>query len=127
MRMTVPIMLLALALGCATMRHQMVKDKETLLVAAGFRTRSADDPTRQAQLAAMPPLKMVRRTMSDGSVIYTYADPKGCNCLYFGKQKNYEEYKRLLVNQGVGEEELATSMQADDAALDWGTWSPYGW
>ena len=133
MRTTAPFVLLALAFtvmafpGCATLRQEQVKNKETLLVAAGFKIMAADNPTRQAQLAAMPPLKMVRWTMQDGSLIYTYANPKGCNCIYLGKPKNYEEYRRLVMAQQVAGEEDIASTEAEDLGLNMGTLTPFGW
>jgi len=133
MRMTVLLVRLALACtamsftGCATLRREQVKNKETLLVEAGFKTMPADNPTRQAQLAAMPPLKMVRWTLQGGREVYTYADPKGCNCLYLGKPKDYEEYRRLFMAQEVGGEEDIASMQAEDLGLEPDMWTPGGW
>ncbi len=114
--------------GCATLRREQVKNKEDLLVAAGFKMMTADNPTRQAQLAAMPPLKMVRWTLQDGSVVYTYANPKGCNCIYLGKPKSYEEYRRLVRAQQVAGNEDLASTEAEDLGLELGTSTPpFAW
>src|SRR5207244_179497 len=69
--------------GCAAMRRHEARDTGDLLVSAGFTTRPADTPERAQQLHAMPPLKLVSES-KDGNVVYHYADPYSCHCLYVG-------------------------------------------
>jgi len=102
--------ILALA-GCATMRREEAASTEQLLTAAGFQMRPANTPQRRADLNAMPPRKLLVRT-KDGSVIYTYADPDKCRCLYIGGPKEYSALQRLRV-----EKEIAT--HEPESGLDW--------
>ena len=117
--------LVALA-GCAAMRRQEAQDHGNLLTAAGFRIKPADTPQRMARLDAMPPLKMVARPKDD-KMLYTYADPYACNCVYVGGEQEYAEYRRLAVQKQIADEQLAASMAAEDAAMDWQMWGPFWW
>src|SRR6266404_4459856 len=83
--------------GCAAMHRHEARDTGDLLVAAGFTTKPADTPARAQQLHAMPPLKLVSES-KDGNVVYRYADPYSCDCLYVGDQQAYAEYKRLALD-----------------------------
>jgi hypothetical protein len=79
----------ALALsGCAT----IVADQEVQLDAAGFRAVPADTPELQAMLTALPARQFVRGVSGD-LIIYTYADPLVCDCLYVGSDGAYLNYR----------------------------------
>jgi hypothetical protein len=108
--------LLALS-GCATMRGHEAEaaSTESRLAAAGFKMRPADTPERLRDLATMPPRRMVARK-KDGNVMYTFADPQNCRCLYVGGAKEYAEYERGL------EKEVARAM--DESSMDWDLWIP---
>src|SRR5437667_12325099 len=89
--------------GCAAMRRREARDTGDLLVSAGFTTKPADTPERAQQLHAMPPLKLVSQS-KDGDVVYRYADPYSCDCLYVGDRQAYAEYKRLALEKQIGGE-----------------------
>ena len=126
MKTTALILAMVLLGGCTWLEKQEAKSDENLLTAAGFRIKPADSPQRAEQLATMPPLQMQQR-ITDGNVVYTYADPYRCQCLYVGNEANYQEYKRLGVEQQIAQENMAASMAAEDAAMDWGMWGPWWW
>ena len=92
--------------GCATIRRSEARSTEQLLAAAGFVVRPAATAERQEGVAAMPPYRLESRT-KDGKVVYTYADPDACKCLYVGGPKEYSEYQRLRAQRRIA---------------DWGTW-----
>ena len=125
-------LVLALALaflmgGCAAMRQEEAQKTDDLLAAAGFKVRPADTPEKLAHLKAMQPLKVSMRT-KDGRVIYSYADPYSCICVYVGGPEEYAQYQRLaLRQQQVAEESLEATEVANDAATDWGMWEPLWW
>jgi hypothetical protein len=83
-----------LGVGCAAIQ----RDTEMMLTAAGFHMRPADTPERQKDLRSMPPHRIVSRT-EDGNIVYMYADPDNCHCLYVGGNKEYSEYERLRVQR----------------------------
>jgi hypothetical protein len=90
--LSVPLLLGA---GCATIQRYDARETERLLAAAGFQIRVADTSERQQELRSMPPRRIVSGT-KDGNVVYTYADPDGCQCVYVGGAKEYSEYGRLV-------------------------------
>ena len=106
--------------GCASMRGMDAESTEQLLAAAGFQARPADTSERQQHLATISPRRLERHTR-DGKVVYTYADPDGCKCLYVGGPKEYSEYQRLRDQAGVAEAEAWASMEAETG---WGFWFP---
>ena len=110
--------LLALS-GCATLHAHEAATTERLLAAAGFQMRPAESPERVRDLAAMPPLKVVSRSQ-DGNVVYTFADPENCHCLYVGGPKEYSAYERLVVEKEIARETSAASM-------NWEVWGPWWW
>src|SRR5262245_36416722 len=107
------------ASGCAAIRRNEARDTGDLLVAAGFRPKPADTPERVAHLQAMPALKMVADS-KDGNVVYRYADPYSCECLYVGDEDAYREYKRLAVEKEIADEKLQAAQAAEAASMDWG-------
>ena len=112
--------------GCAAMRRHEARDTGNLLVAAGFRSKLADTPEREQRLRALPPLKMVSQS-KDGHLVYRYADPYSCDCLYVGDEQAYAEYKRLALKKQVAEERLEAAEAEESAAMDWGLWGPWWW
>src|SRR5213594_4790209 len=108
--------------GCATIRGSEARSTEQLLAAAGFVMRHADTAERQQRLAARPPYRLESHT-KDGKVVYTYADPDGCKCLYVGGSKEYSEYQRLQVQHQIA---AAQAWAAQEAQMDWGMWGPWG-
>jgi len=80
---------LALA-GCASVT---VRDTEAMLAAAGFRAESADMPEALARLNGAPPHRLVPITR-DGHLVYVYADPDVCRCIYVGDARQYAAYQR---------------------------------
>ena len=120
---------LIVALGaCAAMREEQAKDKENILAAAGFQMKPADTPSRVAHLQTLTPLKLVPHTRaSDGKLLYVFADPKGCQCLYVGDETAYQRYRQLALQQKVAQEQMVAAQMNADAAMDWGLWGPYWW
>jgi len=110
--------------GCTYFRRQDADKTESTLAAAGFRMKPADTPKRQASLATFPVRKIVSR-MHDGQVVYFYADPDFCKCLYVGSQQEYGRYKQLAIQQQIAQEQIEAAEMNEDAAMDWGMWGPF--
>ena len=107
--------------GCATLRSQDDVGTRELLATAGFQKQSADSAEQTRNLASMPPLRVVARGMADRDVVFTYADPMKCRCLYIGGPKQYMEYQRLAGQRQIEEEEL----WAEDGGMDWELWEAW--
>src|SRR4029077_19947860 len=111
---------------CAVTRRQQARETGDLLVAAGFRAKPADTLERAQQLDAIPALKIVSQS-KDGHVIYRYADPYSCECLYVGDEDAYGRYKRLALQKQLTEERLQAAEAEEGAAIDWDLWGPWWW
>jgi hypothetical protein len=105
--------------GCAAIQRSEAKDTEQLLAAAGFQAKPAETPEKPTNLRTMPPRQLVSQA-KDGNMVYTYADPDYCQCLYMGGPKEYSAYQRLAVEKKIAQERL-------DAAMDWDMWGPWLW
>jgi hypothetical protein len=99
-----------------------VQNKEDMLAAAGFTLVPANTPQRQASLTTLPPHKFVHQVRNNG-VVYTYADPTICDCLYVGNQAAYDRYRQDVFVKNIANEQ---QMTAQMNSMDWGPWGP-GW
>ena len=61
------------------------------LIASGFKMVPANTPERQAALRQLPAQQFVRRLRGD-KVVFLYADPANCNCLYAGNVTAYAAF-----------------------------------
>jgi len=110
------------ALGCADKsqsqpQSQQSANKADALVASGFKMVPANTPERQAALRQLPPQKIVRRLRGD-KVVFIYADPANCNCLYAGNLSAYTAYQARALDK-VAEEQATTTMER----WDWSPWT----
>src|SRR4029077_7378113 len=87
--------------GCA---GTQVQNKESLLIAAGFHTRTPSTQEQRAMYNQMTPYKLERNTPK-GKALYTYAD-KQKGIVYIGGDKAYERYKQLRSQQSNAQNEL---------------------
>jgi hypothetical protein len=109
---------LALA-GCQSM-PQAVQQKEDLLSAAGFTPQPANTPQRLAAMKKLPPNKFVQQT-NNSQMVYVYADPIVCQCVYFGNQAAYAQYRQMVFQQKLADERQMTAVMAQDS-FDFGPW-----
>lgn len=109
--------------GCSAIRRSEAESTEEILAAAGFTMQVADEPVETAKLEALdPPLKLVSR-VKDGQIVYTYADPYNCKCVYIGTQAQYQQYRRLALQKQIADEQLEAAEAAESAA----TMGPWWW
>ncbi|WP_245454231.1 hypothetical protein [Aquabacter cavernae] len=115
--------LLGLSLaGCVT----ATKEKENMLAAAGFQMRFADTPERVASLKTLPSHKFTVQNQG-GAPVYLYADPTVCGCIYYGTEENYQNYRQMVFQQQLANQQQMTAMMAQQAAFDYGPWGgPFG-
>jgi hypothetical protein len=111
------VMCVAMA-ACAN----QVQNKEDMLAAAGFTLVPANTPQRQAALSMLPPHKFVRQ-LRNNVVIYTYADPTICDCLYVGNQAVYDRYRSNVFQKQIADEQAFTAQVNE---MNWDAWGP-GW
>jgi hypothetical protein len=119
---TLLVVALAAFEGCASWG---ASDTESLLSAAGFRTRTPSTPKQQALYSQLTPYKLERRT-KNGKVLYTYAD-KQKGIVYIGGESEYQQYKRLALQRSIAQSQLEAAEINETASLNWGPdWGPWG-
>ena len=99
-----------------------VQNKENMLAAAGFTVVPANTPERQTSLASLPPHKFVRQTRNN-MVVFIYADPTICDCLYVGNQAAYDRYRSEVFAKNLANEQQLTAQINE---MNWGPWDPAG-
>jgi len=90
--------------GCA---GTQVQNKESMLSAAGFHTRTPSTQVQWAMYKLMTPYKLERNTFN-GKALYTYAD-KQKGVVYIGGDNAYQRYKQLAAQQSIAQNELEAS------------------
>lgn len=109
--------------ACATATPaRRIADRENLLAAAGFMVLPANTHARQAELHALPPERVVMRPRRN-RFEYVFADPFICNCIYQGKQRAYDAYRREVFARRLADEQQQTAMMYQAGP----PWSPWGW
>jgi hypothetical protein len=112
--------------GCAA----PIRNKEDMLLAAGFAYKPADTPQRIANLKALPPHQFVHQ-MRNGQLVWLYADPTICVCLYAGDHDAFARYKQEVLQKQIADEQQMTARINEDAAItanmDWGLWGGGVW
>ena len=114
--------LLALTFGCST--TSSTQNKESMLVASGFKTITPKTAAQQQKLQNLPPGKMavVNR---NGRTYYVFPDAAQ-NLAYVGGPKEYQAYQQLRAANNLENENLETAEMYQDAAMQWGAWGGWG-
>ena len=122
----IPLLLGAtLALGACQSTQQSIQNKEDLLAAAGFVAQPANSPDRLAAMKALPPHKFVQQT-TGSTIVWVYADPTICNCVYFGNQTAWGNYRAMVFAKRLANEQQMTAFMNQNA-FDFGPWGPGIW
>src|SRR5215203_5487098 len=103
--------------GCQT---ASVQNKEDLLAAAGFVPQPANSPQRIAAMKTLPPHKFAQQ-IRNSQITYVYADPSICRCVYFGNQAAYAQYRGMVFQKNLANEQQMTATMAQDS-FDLGPW-----
>jgi hypothetical protein len=120
----ITLLLLAAFAGCASYD---AKNKESLLIAAGFKARTPSTAKQQAMFNSMTPYKLERR-IRNGKVLYAYADKQN-NVVYIGGENEYQQYKQLALKQSIAEDQLEAAQINEEASMYndfgpyWGPWN----
>jgi len=101
------LLIIAIVVGFSGCAGTQVQNKESLLTAAGFRTRTPSTREQWAMYNQMTPYKLERNTRN-GKTVYTYAD-KQKGVVYIGGDIAYQSYKQLGIQQSLAQKELEAS------------------
>jgi len=115
--------LMILAVCAAASACNPVQNKEDMLAAAGFTLVPANTPQRQASLSSLPPHKFVHQVRNN-AVIFIYADPTICDCLYVGNQAAYDRYRQDVFAKNLANEQQMTAQinEAEEWGPEWTIW-----
>jgi hypothetical protein len=114
--------LLALIVSCASTQSS-TQNRESMLVAAGFKVITPKTTAQQQKLQNLPPGKvtMVQKT---GKTYYIFPDPAH-NQAYVGGPRQYRQYQQLRSDNKLAKESLETAEMYQDASMEWSVWG--GW
>jgi|ERR1700733_13677940 hypothetical protein len=112
--------LILFAMCVAASACSPVQNKEDMLAAAGFTLVPANTPQRQASLRSLPPHKFAHQ-VRNGAVVFIYADPTICGCLYVGNQAAYDHYRQNVFAKNLADEQQMTAQIYQD---EWDGWGP---
>jgi hypothetical protein len=121
--MTSVTALLVLTAGCATTQTS-VQDKESMLVAAGFKTIAPKTAAQQQKLQQLQ-VGQVAMIQKNRKTYYIVADPPR-NVVYVGGPTEYQAYQQLRAQRQLAQENYETAAMYQDAAMDWGGWGGWG-
>ena len=123
------IALLALTAGCAT--TQSTQNRESMLVASGFRVITPKTAAHQQKLQNLPPGK-VTMIQKGKKTYYIFPDPAH-NQAYVGGPKEYQAYQQLRAENKLSKQDLETAEMYQDSEMQWslwgggeGVWGPMG-
>src|SRR2546430_16781328 len=116
------IALLALAVGCAT--TSSTQNKESMLVASGFKVITPKTAAQQQKLQNLPPGK-VTMIQKGGKTYYIFPDPVN-NRAYVGRPREYQAYQQLRATNKLATENLETAQTYQDAEMQWSLWGGWG-
>ena len=114
--------LLALTVGCATTTS--TQNRESMLVAAGFKTVTPKTPAQQQKLQKLPPGK-VTMIQKAKKTYYIFPDPAR-NLAYVGGPNEYQAYQQLRAANKLAKEDLETAETYQDAEMQWSLWGGWG-
>jgi hypothetical protein len=114
----------ALLFGCATTQTSNTQNKESMLVASGFKVITPNTATQQQKLQKLPPGK-VTMIQKKGKTYYIFPDPAN-NRAYVGGPKQYQAYQQLRAENKLTKEDLETAEMYQDAEMQWGLWGGWG-
>ncbi len=121
-KMIIVTALLALTAGCATTTS--TQNKESMLVASGFKAITPKTAAQQQKLQQLPPGK-VAMINKKGKTYYIFPDAAH-NQAYVGGPKEYQAYQQLRAENKLAKENLETAEMYQDEAMDWGGWGGWG-
>ena len=122
-KMISAIALLALTAGCATTQSS-TQNKESMLVASGFKTITPKTAAQQQKLQNLPPGK-VAMINKKGKTYYIFPDAAH-NVAFVGGPKEYQAYQQLRLANKLAQENVETAEMYQDSMLGWGAWGGWG-
>ena len=109
----------AFLVTCSTAQTS-TQNKESMLVASGFKTIIPKTAAQQQKLQNLPPGK-VTRIQKKGKTYYIFPDPAN-NRAYVGGPRQYQAYQQLRAENKLTREDLETAEMYQDSEMQWSLW-----
>jgi hypothetical protein len=113
----------ALLVNCAS-TSTSTQNKESMLVASGFKVITPKTPAQQQKLQNLPPGK-VTMIQKNGKTYYIFPDPAN-NRAYVGRPREYQTYLQMRTDKKLARESLETAETYQDAEMQWSLWGGWG-
>ena len=113
----------ALLFGCATTQSS-TQNRESMLVASGFKVITPKTAAQQQKLQNLPPGK-VTMIQKAGKTYYIFPDPAH-NRAYVGRPKEYQAYQQIRATNKLAAESLETAEMYQDSEMQWSLWGGWG-
>jgi hypothetical protein len=111
-----------LSVSCSTTQTS-TQNRESMLVASGFKVITPKTTAQQQKLQNLPPGK-VTMVQKAGKTYYIFPDPAH-NQAYVGGPKQYRQYQQLRADNRLAKESLESAEMYQDASMEWSVWG--GW
>jgi hypothetical protein len=118
----IPAACLSLLVGCASTQTS-TQNRESMLVASGFKVITPKTPGQKQKLQSLPAGK-VTMIKKGGKTYYIFPDPAH-NQAYVGGPKQYEDYQQLRAENKLAKENVESAEMYQDASMEWSAWG--GW
>jgi hypothetical protein len=106
--------------GCAALERQQPVETEKLLAMAGFQRFPAESDNRDV----IPRDIVVQH--QGGKLLYIYADPGVCRCVYVGGPEAYAKYREFAVSEAIAADmSIAAPNSASTNGPAWAIWDPH--
>jgi hypothetical protein len=112
----------ALLVGCATSQTS-TQNRESMLVASGFKAITPKTAAQKQKLQNLPPGK-VTMIQKGGKTYYVFPD-QAHNQAYVGRPREYQTYLQMRTDKKLAAESLETAEMYQDASMEWSAWG--GW
>jgi len=112
------VAVVALAVGCSS-----TPQKESALVASGFKIITPGTPAQLTKLKTLKPFKFLV-VQKKGTNYCIFPDPAH-NRAYVGGQIEHQDYMDLCAQQKIAKEKMEAAEMNQKTTMDWGAW--HGW
>ena len=119
---SIAIVCAVLSVGCAS-TQTTTQNRESMLVASGFKAITPKTTAQKQKLQNLPPGK-VTMIQKGGKTYYIFPDPAH-NQAYVGRPKEYQTYLQMRADNKLAKESLETAEMSQDASMQWSVWG--GW
>jgi hypothetical protein len=108
----------ALLLSCAS--TQTTQNRESMLVASGFKVITPKTAAQKQKLQNLP-TGTVTMINKGKKKYYVFPDPSH-NQAYVGGPKEYQAYQQLRADKKLSREDLQDAEMYQDATMEWSVW-----